>query len=659
MSIAEQFVSSFKRAIAQEMRAMRERLGPFEVSVDRPVSTGGTGESTHRYRCRLAGRDDKLLPHSECTLRSDSGEWLVCVEEIDGSEVVLASSVPIVTAGRAWALVIYPWFLYERLQQALDATLTEESHDATRALRLFGRAEPVEAEDLDETPPPEGLNSAQYRAVRLCRSADPAFIWGPPGTGKTTTLAAVVGDQVSRGKRVLITSTTNAAVDQALDALWRNADLRTLFDEGAIVRMGQGRGDNHGTGVEQLAAAAVEEAADGLRAMDRRRGDLQRRAEACAGVLENWETNRDDQLNLFGNEAFVADRLDEVLPPGCAHRVRAMHPLQGKRLLTRVATKLGSRLEGVRRRRVDARAEAAGQARERVVREARVVVATLSGLTISSLLAGERYDVVIVEEAGMAVLPLLYYCAGLAGERVVLIGDPRQLPPIVQSASDYVRRAMGRSIYDVGPVAPETMVMLDTQYRMHRVIGDLVSDLFYDGLLEHAEICDTRDTIASREPFPGHALVVVDRSGSGECLIEEGGYSRYNPSSLAACVDLSLQAVRHGSVAVITPYAAQSRLLGAELRKDHRLRDVECSTVHRFQGHERDVVIFDSVDSGDARPGVLLSQAHLINVTVSRARGKLIVLADVQYLRSRASTTVFASLVEEAVTRGLLVGSIV
>jgi superfamily I DNA and/or RNA helicase len=112
-----------------------------------------------------------------------------------------------------------------------------------------------------------------------------------------------------------------------------------------------------------------------------------------------------------------------------------------------------------------------------------------------------------------------------------------------------------------------------------------------------------------------------------------------NQTSAEATADLALDAVRGGSasVAVITPYAAQA----AEIRRllaARRIADtVECSTIHRFQGRECDVVILDLVDAAPMRPSALLGDApNLLNVSISRARGKLVIVADVAYFQAAA-----------------------
>jgi superfamily I DNA and/or RNA helicase len=313
-------------------------------------------------------------------------------------------------------------------------------------------------------------------------------------------------------------------------------------------------------------------------------------------------------------------------------------------------------------------AEYAGQLHRReafAIRNARVVLATMTNVYISGLLNKERFDVVIVEEAGMAVLPTLFYCATLADEKIVIVGDPKQLPPIVQSRSRVVHKAMGRSIFEVTvptPHASDVVVMLDTQYRMHPAIGDLVSSLFYEGKLRNGECTGQREAIAACRPYPGAPIVVVDTEGRTACATRDGSFSRYNEATARGCVGLACEALRDGleSVAIITPYVEQSRLIRRLLREERvPPGSVECRTVHRFQGNERDFVIVDTVDTAPMRPGVLLSSNHprsaarnLLNVSVSRARGKLLLVADVAYFGREARNSVLNELLSAAIAGG-------
>ena len=207
--------------------------------------------------------------------------------------------------------------------------------------------------------------------------------------------------------------------------------------------------------------------------------------------------------------------------------------------------------------------------------------------------------------------------------------------------------------------------MLDTQYRMHPEIGDLVGGIFYDGRLRHATGSGVQQSIAAREPFAGAPVVMVDTDGRGACATPEGSYSRFNETTAAACVELAQRAVDDGieSVAIITPYVEQSKQIRRRLSDHPELRDrVECRTVHRFQGGERDMVIFDTVDAEPFKPGMLLSSTgpgsaarNLINVSISRARGKLIIMADAAYFSRHEPTGVISDLVRRVGDQGLSV----
>jgi len=136
---------------------------------------------------------------------------------------------------------------------------------------------------------------------------------------------------------------------------------------------------------------------------------------------------------------------------------------------------------------------------------------------------------------------------------------------------------------------------------------------------------------------------------------QEGSYSRTNAVSAGRCVSVAAELTDSGvgSVAIITPYVEQARLI-RRLLADRRLSTVECRTVHAFQGNERDAVILDTVDGEPFAPGVLLAgtgdcsaASSLLNVSISRARGKLVVLADVGYYLRRAPSSPIGRLLSD------------
>jgi superfamily I DNA and/or RNA helicase len=327
------------------------------------------------------------------------------------------------------------------------------------------------------------------------------------------------------------------------------------------------------------------------------------------------------------------------------------------RRLERLATSYAARMAELR--------EEMRHQEDNAARRARLVLATMTNVYLSSLLRTERFDVIVVEEAGMAVLPVLFYCAALAAEKVVLVGDPRQLPPIVQSRDRYVRQAMGRDIFSVAvadPLHADIVVMLNVQYRMYPAIGGLVSRLFYEGELDSGPDTHRLVGLVRRQPFPGESVIVVDTDQQTSCAVQTGGFSRLNQRSARLCVDLALAAVRDGvrSIGIITPYVAQARLVRQILGTERVEADaVACSTVHRFQGHEKDFIFLDAVDAAPLPPGILLddrslepASGNLLNVSISRARAKLIIVADVQYFRAHRPTGLISRMLEQAVRAG-------
>ena len=657
---ARKFVATFQRAIDGEMAALKERLGPFEVPLLRGQQiTSDESEREFRYRFELARSEEKLTQGSECSLRSGGREQLVMIEHLRGAEVELRASVA-VSASAPAELVIYPWFLYERLKTVLGG-LDERRHRLDRALALFGkgsatRGTPKTTRDLGL------LNPSQRRAVELCSSASVGFVWGPPGTGKTETLAYVIAELRAQGRRVLVTSTTNAAVDQALSKLVQGGALAEEIARGAVVRIGHTDADTGGTALWEV----VEHVESRLR---RRQQRLQKQVFAASASREVLQKAREhlrthdapSQQSLFGTPPAVKLEARDLL--GVAGRERAAklsrvqqeHWIEQRLLRLGRVCELGRVAIGVVQQRLRERERA-------IVRDTSVVLATLTNVYLSPLLEGQRFDTVIVEEAGMAVLPTLFYAACLAQQQTLMVGDPRQLPPIVQSRERFVQLAMGRSIFEVTVPRPqnsELVVMLDVQYRMHATIGELVSRLYYEEALKSALCVKERETIAAGEPFAGDALVVVDTCGQSRCEVASGGRSRGNDIGASLAVDLARRAVSAGasSVAIITPYAEQSQRIRRRLGRDPG--PISCSTVHRFQGHESDVVILDTVDAAPLEPGVLTSSSgpfsnarNLLNVSVSRARGKLILIADVDYFERQAPEGPLTQLLQVAATLG-------
>ena len=665
--LLKQFIKTFQKAIHAEMEAMRRQMGPFEVSLNKPQPLETEDQSIRLVQFQVGQPNEKLVLQTECTLVFDSGQCLVTIDALAGNNITLKTQQAIPPGSSSYTLVIYPWFLYESLLDALDSLPDDKTYFVRSALRLFGKLPATQTATRLRQPHTE-LNQSQRQAVQLCSDSDLAFVWGPPGTGKTTTLGHIITELLAQGQRLLITSTTNAAVDQALASLAALPNAAPHFAQGEIVRLGQTSAPTYGASVSQVMAQLHARSQARLKRLQTRRPAIERQLIACRTLSNKLEAgNQPVQLGLFQDTAPSSLTPLDLQPLFSAKRHPAILSLPTAEQQALIARRQ-TRLEQVRslcQDEIRSLHEERRLQESMVVRQAQVVMATMTNVYLSRLLTGQRFDMVIVEEAGMAILPTLFYCAALAKSKVILVGDPKQLPPIVQASDPFVYRAMGRNIFDItvpDPHQVQSVVMLDTQYRMHPVIGDLVSRLYYEGRLRHGANTAERRAMAERDPYPQAPLIVIDTEGQTTCARQEGGYSRYNEQSARICIDLAVRAIRAGleSVAIITPYAAQSRLIRRELsRYQAEAAQIECATVHRFQGNERDMVIVDTVDTAPFSPGVLLASTapttsadNLINVSISRARGKLILVSDVGYFRRQAPKSAVTVMLNQALTEG-------
>ncbi|NHC34295.1 C-terminal helicase domain-containing protein [Scytonema millei] len=199
---------------------------------------------------------------------------------------------------------------------------------------------------------------------------------------------------------------------------------------------------------------------------------------------------------------------------------------------------------------------------------------------------------------------------------------------------------------------------------MHPDIAAIPNRLFYDSqLVDGARVKEQTTSIAQNPPSSGNALVLYDLTKlSAFCFSEEESHSRFNFISALVAVNLAYANVRAGNsnIGIITPYNAQSRLIH-RLLKDLSIAEklVKVATVHRFQGSEQDVIIFDTVEGPPReKPGLLVTGGmdstamRLANVAISRARGKFIGIVNYSYLQNKLNSfNIFRKLIDRVAAR--------
>jgi hypothetical protein len=507
-----------------------------------------------------------------------------------------------------------PWFIAQALSERLREELERAAGDLEIPLALLGleesgvREDPAAAAYAQECFAKLGVpalvpNAAQLAAVGKCAGSRLHFVWGPPGTGKTANVAQVVRALVANSERVLVLAHANAAVDVAMlrvaDAFAGTGELR----EGRILRIG----------VPQLPEAQGRAEILPEEVIARRQPDLVARKRALEG------------------------RRHELL--------RRLHEIASED--RRAAT--ASQLEAVRAELAGIR-EALRMAMETLVREARVIGTTLSRLVTEDRVWSWPADAVVVDETSMAPFPAVAACALRARKRLLLFGDFRQLPPICVASTPLARRWLARDAFEVAGVRERVdagkseprVSLLDVQYRMAGPIAEVVSRFAYGGKLRSEEAAHAAPGQIEVGSWPGEAVVLVDTSRLASVCLKEpkaGSHSRANPLHALLAISLAERATRSGEtgIALVSPYRAQARLLAVGAPGPTILG----ATVHRFQGSERDVVLFDLVDSEPQSSASQLTGKdadtafRLLNVAISRARAQLIVLANVTFVERR------------------------
>lgn len=440
------------------------------------------------------------------------------------------------------------------------------------------------------------LNPGQCAWVAMAEATNElAILHGPPGTGKTTTLLAFVQRAVERGERLLMTAPSNAAVDLLVKGCVRQ--------QTTPVRIGH---------PVRLDADVVEYGLDAHVERDlefKQVKDLRKRAEKA------WK-----QVNTFHRNF------------GAEQRAERKAARSDARSLESEANAMEAYLS------------------ERVVRIGQVVCATLTGCADEHL-KGQTFDWVIIDEASQAMLPAALI-AMRRGRRLILAGDPFQLPPVVKSDA---ARAVGLEVSALeramqGDHNATVSHMLTDQYRMAPDIMQFASDLFYDGRLYDARSSDVA--------LDGNAVQFIDTAGCGFDEDKEPVTgSTCNPDEAKFLVQRLMEVAAEfpeHAVAVIAPYRAQVDVLNRCIddacsgHVDLRAR-IECSTVDAFQGQERDVVFISLTRSNGSGEIGFLKEYRRMNVAMTRAKHRLLVIGDGATVGQDAF---YADLFETAESRG-------
>ncbi len=416
------------------------------------------------------------------------------------------------------------------------------------------------------------LNHSQQLAVSKSLRADKfAIIHGPPGTGKTTTLVALISELVKKEKRVLVCAPSNNATDL----------LTHLLDQSGlkVLRIG-----NVSRIDDDITHLTIDEKA-------RNHNEWQR--------IKKVKIEAEEAQKMAGQfkRTFGQEQRNE----------RKDMFLEAKEL-RKWARDLESRLI------------------DEIVNEAQVILTTLVSST-SQILNGLKFKTLVIDEASQCLEPECW-AAMLKVEKVVFAGDHKQLPPTIKS-KNAEKLGLSETILDRMSDVCKFSSLLNIQYRMNNDILHFPNKQFYNSkLLSH-------ESVANRSlPNDNKKLIFIDTAGTG---FEE----KFNPEYMSIWNEGEYFIIREHllqskenmlgfEIGIITPYAEQVRYITSQLQDDEDLRvlGIDVNSIDGFQGQEKDVIYISLVRSNDRNEIGFLVDERRLNVALTRAKKKLIIIGD-------------------------------
>ncbi len=595
-----------------------------------------------------------------------------------------------------------------RQREAVNAFLYEQMTNTSLGHVILDPAKATYTSDVDVTFYQDWLSEDKKEAVRRALASNELFlIQGPPGTGKTSVISEIVLQILKRepNARILLTSQSNVAVDHALTQIskatkapapemvrvgrpdkighegksWTLTERARVWREEVLSRCNP-QLDSLGAEERRLRAAIREskESSHDDSDQDSALEEWIEEARAIAEQLQEYEEEYSslgtdvplaikqaaaetiamtrselraqlDALNGLLTQPISTDSLSEeeflaeLLRVSALSHHRTLADANPESLELR-------RIQELRRTLTDwTRVVGLTQDfHDLIGRSARVVATTclFSGRRTESAQGQQAFDWAIVDEAGRATVPEVLIPI-VKSSRVILVGDERQLPPMVDDTitvetqdTSYMSRldtSLFQSLVEQAQSSnPECLTSLTTQYRMHHAISDMVSTVFYDGRLSTGDRVGSRNSTFTWMPAP---VTWLSTSALPHRTETRGGESYANFAELDVIQQL-LEKIEHKcrernrkpTVGVITGYSAQVEQLSTSIDPANTALwknvVIEIATVDAFQGRECDVVIYSTVRSNKNRTIGFLADRRRINVALSRARELLVVVGD-------------------------------
>lgn len=488
--------------------------------------------------------------------------------------------------GKIGIYVLHDDFTFREARTALNDLANEKNKDARNLAELFyGDEAEIKFPEIRSKETLANLNEIQNKAVHLIEETERVFLLhGPPGTGKSTTLANAIQQllksSASNGsdgeKQILFTAPSNTAVDVMTEK---------LMEMGVkVLRIG-----NPVKISKNTLAASLE-----------------------------YRFLNSENFKLIKDLKRKSDELHKMA--GKYKRVFGKEERDQRQLIYTEAKKMGKEAF-----------EMEDQIEKYIIDEAQVICCT-PAMVNDGYLREKKFNYLFFDEATQATEPV-FWIAAMKAKKIILAGDHLQLGPTVKS-DEGKKLGLEKSIFETGIQKKLPSIMLSVQYRMHKLIMGYSNKQFYkNGLVAHEK--NAYRILDAIEEWTKPVLF-IDTAGCGfEDEVDPKSLSVRNIEEANFCAKYLRLLIEHtgkaNSIGLIAPYNAQVTYLKEKLND---LENVQVSTVDGFQGQEKDIILISCVRSNvDGEIGFLRDMRRL-NVALTRARKKLIVVGDSATLAS-------------------------
>lgn len=506
---------------------------------------------------------------------------------------------------------------FQRMLEAIkDFTDVEGKKNDLKKL-LMGKKPPKFSETSSITIQNEDLNSSQREAVKRSLEAENLFlIHGPPGTGKTTTLIEVIEQHIKKGDKVLATADSNVAVDNLVEFLNKRGRKAVRIGHPARV-------------TETLRHHTLDYMA--------KEKDKYQKAQELRDEVDRLDDKQDEYTYPSGRwrRGLSDDAIKNLAKKGKGSRGIPPEKIKSMTKWLDIQDQINDLIEEAQ--------ELEDEAIDDIIEDAEVICTTNS-TSGSELMQKRSFDVVVIDEATQATEPSCLIPMSHAN-KVIMAGDHKQLPPTIlnQKAKEQgLQKTLFERMLEI--YDSEIKKKLNIQYRMNKDIMEFSSQKFYQGDLKAAEQVSNHkiksidsnntDTVVKKACEPEKVITFIDTQGKYPERTPKGSTSKENPKEselVKKLMDYLSKGIDPNKIGLISPYDDQIDLLNQKIN----INGLEIKTVDGFQGREKEVIILSLVRSNEDSEIGFLKDLRRLNVSITRAKKKLILIGDSKTLNHK------------------------